>query len=72
MAKLVPLVAAAGGNTTAWTKLVRKVSKPPKSVSICAANFPGALPPPFGVIGFLLDRVMATLQQLFTFGENKI
>ena len=23
-----------------------------------------------GVIGFLLDRVMATLQQLFTFGEN--
>lgn len=25
-----------------------------------------------GVIGFLLDRVMATLQQLFTFGENKI
>jgi len=25
-----------------------------------------------GIIGFLLDRVMATLQQLFTFGENKI
>ncbi|MFP5414372.1 MAG: ABC transporter permease [Gammaproteobacteria bacterium] len=23
-----------------------------------------------GIIGFLLDRVMATLQQLFTFGEN--
>ncbi len=25
-----------------------------------------------GIIGFLLDRVMATLQQIFTFGENKI